>query len=555
MRARTGNVFWSKASAPKLYARIRLEGRRPCVHLAFLDGVADRTTAEERGSERARVIQEMVTALERSGHASHADLIINDAAKMADVEPVKALVARIVGGAMVLASQEVSKASTFGEVANMWTSGEIAKRWPDHVSPKKSAKHDEQQLAIHVLPLLKNVPIQRFTRDHAQQVMVMLDPSLSKRTRQVVAGLMRRVLNLAVEPMGLIKATPLPRGWVPKVKRSDQKPQAMPYPDEVDRGVSTANAAPLAVRLFVGFMAREGLRHDEGERLDWADIDLDRGTVRLEENKTNRPRRWTMNRGSWRALTHWYELMGKPKRTRPVFVDDKGNRLHVSCDELRALYSAALIDRHELHHGSKTTQPTGFHGLRSMFVTENLANNKTEKWCNLRTGHTTSSMLRHYDSDAAMFREAGIPPSGPLDVLLGFAAAAPTDDGSTGKAGAGAGSEPSEEGSAAAEDDEETPAGASSRSSDVAFESPNRGSNPRAGTSGSRSPGPRSDPNPDPTASDEVTRPRLVAAMVAAELRGDGRAASLYAQEIERLDRAGAGNVVDISSAAKRGRP
>ncbi len=45
----------------------------------------------------------------------------------------------------------------------------------------------------------------------------------------------------------------------------------------------------------------------------------------------------------------------------------------------------------------------------------------------------------------------------------------------------------------------------------------------------------------------------LLAAMVAAELRGDGRAASLYALEVERLDRADSGNVVDIA-AAKRGR-
>ena len=46
-------------------------------------------------------------------------------------------------------------------------------------------------------------------------------------------------------------------------------------------------AVALSDRLFYGFLTREGMRAGEAIRLQWRDLDLERGTVSLDVNKTD----------------------------------------------------------------------------------------------------------------------------------------------------------------------------------------------------------------------------------------------------------------------------
>lgn len=412
-RTATGNVFESRG---KLYARVRVGDRRPAFPLRFPP--AERPAADARGLILATIARDLAP-LE---NPDLADRILRDAAVADDkkLATILSTVARLAAGKLA-ASSTPAPGSTFGEVANAWTSGALAKRYPDHVNKKKSASHDAQRLAIYVLPLLERTPLRELTREHGNLVLASMPPALSKATRRQVAQLVHRVAAIAVEPLGILAANPFPRGWMPKVRRADQRPQEAPYPDEVDQLLACAHVA-LELRLFVGFMSREGMRHDEGASLDWADIDLDRGFVTLEENKTDDPRRWPMNAGCLRALRRWHVLRGAPNGGRPVFVDGTGQRIRDHGVALRAAYEAAKVDRPALQHGTKTTSPSGFHGLRALFVTEALAHDRSEKWISLRTGHGTSDMIRTYDRAAAAFREAGIPASGPLDELIGLIA-------------------------------------------------------------------------------------------------------------------------------------
>ncbi|RLB61886.1 MAG: hypothetical protein DRI90_10350 [Deltaproteobacteria bacterium] len=41
--------------------------------------------------------------------------------------------------------------------------------------------------------------------------------------------------------------------------------------------------------------------------MTWSDLDLERGVVSLDENKTDDPRSWSLSSGVVRALTAWRE--------------------------------------------------------------------------------------------------------------------------------------------------------------------------------------------------------------------------------------------------------
>jgi integrase len=59
---------------------------------------------------------------------------------------------------------------------------------------------------------------------------------------------------------------------------------------------------PLQERLLFGFLARDGMRLSEALGLSWRDVDLERGTVSLDANKTDEGRTRALDAGAARAL-------------------------------------------------------------------------------------------------------------------------------------------------------------------------------------------------------------------------------------------------------------
>jgi len=106
--------------------------------------------------------------------------------------------------------------------------------------------------------------------------------------------------KLAVYPLRIIYRSPIPDGFVPKV--SGSKAKGGLYPDE-DRRLMACKAIPLCYRLLWGFLAREGMRSGEAITLAMQDLDLKRGAVRLDRNKTSDPRAWALSPGVARALS------------------------------------------------------------------------------------------------------------------------------------------------------------------------------------------------------------------------------------------------------------
>ncbi len=244
-------------------------------------------------------------------------------------------------------------------------------------------------------------------------------------TRRQWAQLMARVLKLAVYPGRYIKATPIPPGWLPRV--SKKKARSYIYPTE-DAKLLACKAIPLWRRLLWGFIAREGTRGpSEALSFKWRHVDLVRGIVRLDENKTDLPRFWTLNPGVARALVAWKERTaegrGEEERLNErIFVSPDGNMPDPGdlADVFRKDLVLALgkdLRPEVLEHNDHRIQIRA-HDLRASFVSLALANGKSETWVTDRTGHTSSQQLVNYRRAARTFTELHLGDWTPLDAAL-----------------------------------------------------------------------------------------------------------------------------------------
>jgi integrase len=82
------------------------------------------------------------------------------------------------------------------------------------------------------------------------------------------------------------------------------------------------------------------MRRDEAPSLRWRDLDLERGVIRLDENKTDDPRAWALDASVARALKLWRDHF-QPKEDPSETLEQQAKRLannHVFRDEGRPLY-------------------------------------------------------------------------------------------------------------------------------------------------------------------------------------------------------------------------
>jgi integrase len=401
---------------------------------------------------------------------------------------------------------------SFEDVGKLWTTGALAAEYPDHVKVKKTADRDRQRLERYIYPHLEGVALAEVTLDHAEAIMKALPKKKVKTaaTRRHVAQLIHRVLGLAVFPLRLLKANPLPRGFLPKI--GPAKVKGWIYPNE-DRTLLASPAVPLAWRVLYGFLDRAGPRLSEAAALDLADVDLERGAVKLEETKTNDPRAFALSPGIAPALAAWIAHREKATGQRlapasPLFVDEKGERITGEGVDLAKRFRAHLadagIDRAELFERTASRVHVRLHDLRATFVTISLANGRSETWVADRTGHRSSTMINRYRRAARTAAELGLGELARLDVAIPELAGPPGagEDGPAEASPQGEGEPPgSHRGSVETSADTSAPnsargmpeaatpetaadldVGQPAKRARSVFESPNHGSNPCTGT-------------------------------------------------------------------------
>jgi integrase len=367
---------------------------------------------EAEAQSRADRMAAMAQALSAAGKGPECKVILGRAASAkteAMFREAEQEAREIVAAAGVIAKPREPK--TFRDVANLWTSGELHRRFPKRMKEKGESSMAASRGKLEKLcAVVGSVPIAKFSVVDAERALAALPASLEPITYRQYALTIGRVLKLAAFPLQLIERSPLPEGWLPAGAPS--RAFQLIYPDE-DAQLVSCRMVSLVHRLLWGFLCREGMRPEEAMRLVWDDLDLERGTVRLDKNKTRRPRSWRLGDDVVQALTLF----------RLTHTGDRLFAAAGSLDRLAAHLRADLLTagvvRRELHETTKERRRLRAHDLRGAFATVAMASGHApnEAWVMRRTGHTTSSMLATYSREIAHGREIGLSWFGPLDVL------------------------------------------------------------------------------------------------------------------------------------------
>ncbi len=371
------------------------------VRIRYGKGLRDRFTIKladvTAALKRAETMTELARMLTKAGHSEQAPLLLT---KLGEADDAKAREIRNWAQKLCLGQARVASSDTrktFRQLGEDWTSGRLASKHPDHVKVKRSVDDDVQRLGV-LYRTIGDVPLAAFRLDDAEKAMAAI-PARAPATRRQYAQLISKVLNLAVYPCRLLSRSPLPRGFLPAVK--GQSATSYLYPDEDSRLLSCP-AIPLERRVLYGFLDREGMRLGEALGLTWRDLDLERGMIRLDENKTDDPRAWALSRGVVLALRAW---RGNAESCDRLFADfDASN----SARTFRADLGLAGVTRPELFERTANRRPIRVHDLRATFVTLSLANGATETWVMDRTGHRSSQMVNHYRRAARQVHELGL---------------------------------------------------------------------------------------------------------------------------------------------------
>jgi integrase len=410
-------------------ARITIEGRMR------KDFVLTTCATEAEAEQRCKALAQMAARLRRAGHAGEVEQIVAWGAKARAGRHWEAVCVAADTLCAGRAGDKGTVVPTFADFAKEWTDGKLAKKYPDHVPAKDTADDDARLLKLYINPVLADLRLNEVGLSEADDVMGRLPPRLSASTRRHVGQVVRRVLALAVYPARYIRENPIPRGWLPRGRTNKAFTCLWPKEDEaLLRCVGTGDepGPPLVRRLFFGVLAREGMRREEAASLRWRDLDLERGVVRLDENKTDDARAWALDPGVARALKLWRDHFS-PEAEQAETTERRAARLadeHVFHDEGQALYvdqmaeqlradlKAAGVTRAELFERTAVRQPIRVHDLRATFVTVSLANGKTETWVADRTGHRSSDMINRYRRQARTWGELGLGELLPLDLAL-----------------------------------------------------------------------------------------------------------------------------------------
>lgn len=341
--------------------------------------------------------------------------------------------------------------NTVRGIGQRWTSGELARLYPDHVQSKRSARDDGYRMAILCETSIADLDVARITLDDADRAMGEIEaarqkvedaraakrgapgrklPPLSAGGRRQYAQILSRVMAMAVYPLKLTAANPIPRGWLPRVP--NDKAKGLIYPDE-EGAFLAEERVPIQWRMFFGALARLGFRADEAAGLDMSDVDLRRGIVALDQTKTDEARAPSYSEvPTFIATLRWwaetYRADAEP--ADPFFVQPNGERVRVDglAERYRAMLESALrtadLYRAELFVGGERRMRVRAHDLRGAFTTYALANGKTETWVMDRTGHRSSVMVNRYRRVARTVAEAQLGDLLPLGEALPEACAA-----------------------------------------------------------------------------------------------------------------------------------
>jgi integrase len=413
-RVSSGTVFEKPIGSGRWYGKFTTSRGRKSVALVTCK-------SQQEAEQRRDFIAEQLNRLAEGGREEFAGKLLELAAK-ADVgrlERVQRGVDAIIAGNFEVPRPDdlPDAGPTFQEFAESWTRGDLHRLHPDHVPTKRTVSDDIYRLKSHIYPVVGSTPLREFSAEHAELVMRALPSDLAPASRRHMAQLVHRVLKLAVYPARLIERNPVPAGFLPKPTAI--RAQAWLYPEEDARLLARVRV-PLMHRLFYGVLAREGLRSSEAGALAWADLDLERGTIVLDSNKTDEARAWALDPSVVRALKKWKEIAPPDPKLGGIVFAESGKTVGVEhlANTFRGHLDGVPGIRAQLFSKGANRSPIRIHDLRATFVTLALATGRTETWVADRTGHKSSAMINRYRRAARTAAELNLGWLSPLDEVI-----------------------------------------------------------------------------------------------------------------------------------------
>jgi hypothetical protein len=191
------------------------------------DFVLTTCATEQEATERCKALAAMASRLRKGGHTNEIEPMMTMGAKARAGRPWEFVVGAVDALCAGQTREKASGAPTLADWAKQWVTGELAKKYPDHVRAKRSADRDEELLRLYVLPHVSDVRVDEFTLADAELVMANLPDSVARSRRQV-AQVMSRLMTLAVYPGKWIRASPIPRGWLPSPPAAKAKEWPLP---------------------------------------------------------------------------------------------------------------------------------------------------------------------------------------------------------------------------------------------------------------------------------------------------------------------------------------
>lgn len=382
---------WKKAGRA-YYARVRMGAGRKRFEPRMM------VTSDDAADVRAAQIANIVDLALSVGREAYARVVGKEIG-LATSEKVVAILIDAARETCADAAKGVAVYTgiTFAQFALRWTSGQLHEEHPDYVA-KKQSDGDENILKNRVRPIIGDIPLVSFQVEDGDRVMRALPRDLSPAYRRAVAQVVHRVIALAVWPAKLLKSNPLPKGWLPRL--ASTKAKSFLYPKE-EAALMANRDIPIGYRMLVGVLCREGFRKTEAKLLAWPDLDLDVGTVTLDENKTDTPRSWPLSPDVARALKAW-----RPKAPKGGPFD--GLDVQHLGEMIRDWLKKSGVTRAQLFTNTDKRMHFRAHDTRSTFVTMALAADRSESWVMRRTAHKSSTMIARYTVAAANARELGL---------------------------------------------------------------------------------------------------------------------------------------------------
>ena len=278
---------------------------------------------EDEARERSVLMHRLAAELRHTGHADEIEKLLNLLARARrgrELETAVGMVRAVCSGAVK--KSEGSTVPAFEDFAKEWTSGVLHSKWPDHVKDKRTKGRDKQILETYINPILGPTPLDRITLDDCDRVMSSLPapkpleaaqargrgkgirrgpkkaPSKRRRTglspasRRHVAQVVSKLMALATYPGRHIAASPIPKGWLPKVKQTRAKSPPSPERGRRADGLSrSASTRPSVLR-------RAGARGYAPIRSGWIAVDR-------HQSRRGRRSRWTRTRPTIHVLGRW----------------------------------------------------------------------------------------------------------------------------------------------------------------------------------------------------------------------------------------------------------